>query len=88
MDVGVEHCKHPTWSRVGMEITPDELKKMLESKDYKASILETMPDLGCILLALGVATLVVYFIYQRFISRRRISQVSEDRPAPLSLYSL
>ncbi|KAM9432136.1 uncharacterized protein ACWYII_016386 [Salvelinus alpinus] len=69
--IGVEHCKHPTWSRVGMEITPDELRKVVESKEYDTSFLDmSLHNVGCMILALCMAVLVISMIYL-WISRKK-----------------
>ncbi|KAK6304171.1 hypothetical protein J4Q44_G00247570 [Coregonus suidteri] len=71
VDIGVEHCKHPTWSRVGMEITPDELRKVVESKEFDTSFLDmALPDVICMIMALSMAFLVISMICL-WISRKK-----------------
>lgn len=76
--IGVEHCKHPTWSRVGMEFTPDELKKVVESKEYDTSFLDmALYNVGCMILALCMAFLVISMIYLWISRKKSPGQVGE-----------
>ncbi|KAK6326441.1 hypothetical protein J4Q44_G00020860 [Coregonus suidteri] len=81
-DIGVQHCKLPTWSRVGMDITPDELRKVVErtEEEYNTSILDsiTMPDVGCTILALGVAFLVVCMVHM-WLSKRKWTRQGQGK---------
>lgn len=79
--IGGQHCKLPTWSRVGMDITPDELRHVVERREeYKTYILDsiTMPDVDCTILALGGAFLVICLV-RLWLSRRKWTRQGQGK---------
>lgn len=81
IDIDVQHCKLPTWSRVGMDMTPDELRHVVERREeYKTYILDsiTMPDVDCTILALGGAFLVICLV-RLWLSRRKWTRQGQGK---------
>lgn len=79
--IGGQHCKLPTWSRVGMDMTPDELRHVVERREeYKTYILDsiTMPDVDCTILALGGAFLVICLV-RLWLSRRKWTRQGQGK---------
>lgn len=78
VDIGVEHCKHPTWSRIGMELTPDELRKVVENKELGTSFLDmALPNVICMIMALSMAFLVISMICLWISRKKSPGQVGE-----------
>lgn len=79
--IGGQHCKLPTWSRVGMDITPDELRHVVERREeYNTSILDsiTMPDVDSTMLVLGGAFLVICLVCL-WLSRRKWTRQGQGK---------
>lgn len=68
-------CKPPTWSKVGMEITPGELNKVFLAKEGVSSVHSLGSGLDLTLFYLGLTFVIAMVIYL-WISKRMKQQVS------------
>lgn len=75
LDYGMGQCKPPTWSKVGMEITPGELNKVFLAKEGVSSVHSLGSGLDLTLFYLGLTFVIAMVIYL-WISKRMKQQVS------------
>lgn len=73
-DNGMSQYKPPSWSRVGMEITPEDLNQAFLARENESSAFSPESGWAFTLFFVGLVSLITVVIYLR-ISKRMQKQV-------------